>query len=476
VQVPTDVTGLTVVSNREPYVHRHAADGVTVDRPSGGLVTALDRAVGAVGGDWVAWGSGDADFEAAVLDDPEAGRVAVPPGEERYDLHRVALSPGERERYYYGYSNQVLWPLCHTDTEYVDVDPAFWPGYRAVNERFAGRVLATDPGAVWLHDYHLALAPATLRAERPDLRTVQFWHVPWPAEEVWGIGPHARELLEGLLGNDAVGFHTEAYRENFLESVVAHVPEATVVGTEVGYEGRRVETFVAPIGVDPGEVARVADTDRAAECWSLLERRHGIDDDTDVLLGVDRLDYAKGLLERLDALAYLWRERPAMRGAFTHVLKGTVSREGVASYRRYHGRVRDRVHDLNREFGTDDWTPVLTVEENLDRAELAGLYGNADALVVSSRRDGMNLVAKEFVAAARDGAALVLSEFAGAAEALGEGALVANPFDTVAFADAVAEAVAMDDAEAADRMATMRAAVREQTVYDWLAANLDRLS
>ncbi|MFB6142090.1 MAG: trehalose-6-phosphate synthase [Halorientalis sp.] len=462
--------GLVVVSNREPVVHSYTADGIARSRPTGGLVSALDEVVADLGGTWVAWGSGDADFDQSVAPD---GTLSLPPDDPAYTLRRVNLSRQQVDGYYYGYSNQVLWPLCHLDTNYVDVRPGFWETYEAVNAEFADAVAAAADGPVWVQDYHLTRLPRLLRERGFDGGpVVQFWHVPWPPAEVFAICPQAEQVLDGLLGADALGFHTEQYRTNFLDSVARLVPDADPDRERGVVErgGRTTRTYVAPVGVDTDAVAARA-RDGSADHWRRLVRSEDVGDAT-VAVGVDRLDYTKGILERLDALERLWATTPRLRGDLVYVQTATRTREGIAAYRAYHGEVRDRVYDLNQRFGTDDWTPVVYTEADLARDELLGLYRHADVAVVSSRKDGLNLVAPEFVAASRGaGGVLVLSEFTGAAEHLGEGAVTVNPFDTASFADRLVAAVEMDEDERGERFAALTDAVGANDVSDWIAAN-----
>jgi trehalose-6-phosphate synthase len=496
---------LVVVSNREPYVHEYADSEPTVQRPAGGLVTALDGVVAETGGTWVAWGSGDADFDPAVAPD---GEVAIPgdlcdggaSGNDGagYTLSRLDLPRRLVENYYYGYSNQVLWPICHLEADPVTVDPEFAPAYREANRRFAERAVDANPDVIWFQDYHLALAPQYVRKERPGARLVQFWHVPWPTPDFFEICPQATELLRGLLGNDAIGFHLERYAANFRDCVARFVPEAEVTAAgDVRYDGRTVETYASPIGIDDERVAENARSDAAGHYWDRVVDRYDLDSDRPVVLGVDRLDYTKGIVERLDAIAHLLESEPDLAGAFTYVQKGTRTREGIPAYRRYYDEVCDRIAELDRLYGTDDWTPAVFIEDDVDNRELAGLYRNADVAVVSSRRDGMNLVAKEFVAAqgrpfpnaglaqsrgletpSRDRVpgALVLSEFVGAAESLCPAALSVNPYDVAGFARTLREALAMDEHERRERIESMHRSVREADIDAWLADQLDVLA
>ncbi len=471
---------LAVVTNREPYAHEHARDGVTIDRPFGGLVTALDDALRGSAATWIAWGSGSADFDATVGDGD--GRVGLPPGDPSYTLERVRLTDAQLAGYYYGYSNQVLWPLCHLDTNHVSVDPGFWERYREVNRTFADRTLETDARTVWFHDYHLALAPAMVREQAPERTLVHYWHVPWPTPDAMRICPQAERIVSRLLAVDHVGFQTERDRRHFLDCVAAFT-DATVDRERATVEGPfgRTDAYVAPVGVDAGRIADEtgtgvgdasgAETGDETGYWETLSRQHGIGEET-VAVGVDRLDYTKGLLERLDALGHLWTERPALRGELVYVQKAATTRAGIEDYRRYHRRVRDRVYELNREHGTDDWTPVVYVEEPLDRAALLDLYHNADLALVTPKRDGMNLVAKEFVAAsAGTPSALVLSRFAGAADAMGA-AVTVNPFDVAGTSEGIARAIEMPDAQRHERLSDLLEVVRRESIGSWLDTHL----
>ncbi|QLD84551.1 trehalose-6-phosphate synthase [Natronomonas halophila] len=472
---PLDADSLAVVSNREPYSHGYGPDGIEVSRPKGGLVTALDGVLREAGGTWIAWGSGDADFGPEIADD---GVVPMPPETGEYTLRRVPLKRQQVEDYYYGYSNQVLWPVCHLSTEHIRVEPGFWNAYEAVNRQFAEEIIASGHETVWFQDYHLARAPRHVRTERPEASLAQFWHIPWPHPDAFAVTPHTEDLLDGLLANDAVGFHTEQYRRNFLRCVDALLdPEAVdfEAGT-VGYRDRATETFVAPIGVDPESIAAKARADDASGFWNALRKRHDFDEETTVALGVDRLDYTKGILERLDALAHLWERRPDLRERLVYVQKATESRTHIDSYRWYRREVIDRIDEINSRFATDDWTPIVYLDESVARDALLGLYRNADVCLVTSKRDGMNLVAKEFVAASRgaDGV-LVCSEFAGAAESLCPAAIPVNPVDIPALADAIERATDMDADERADRLGRLQRAVVDEDIESWFVTNLTHL-
>jgi trehalose-6-phosphate synthase len=462
---PPLAADVLVVSNREPYEHVHGEDGVAVNRSAGGLSTALDALLSRSGGDWLAWGSGDADF--AVADD--AGRVAVPPADPAYTLHRLDLPADLITGYYEGYSNQVLWPLAHGATDHVAPDPAFWDAYEAVNERFAAAAdrVADGGTVVWFQDYHLSLAPRMLREGDGGRRTLaQFWHVPWPTAGDFEQCPHPAAHLDGLLANDVLGFHTEGYLGNFADCVERWLPSATVdrPAGRVRYRGGTTALHATPAGVDPASVAADAATDQAAAFADSLRADHPLGDR--VAVSVDRLDYTKGVVERLRAFERLWTRRPDLREAVSLLQKVTPTREGIAAYREYADRVEAAVDRVNGRFGTDDWQPVVHLDRTLDREELAGVYRLGDVCVVSPRRDGLNLVAEEYVAAVDDGV-LVLSEFAGVSEVLGDDALLVDPDDPDGFADVLARAFEVPPGERRRRLDGLRAAVEDNTVGDW---------
>ena len=460
---------LVVVSNREPYSHERDDDGeIRVRSAAGGLTGALDPVMQSQGGTWVAWGSGDADMAVA-----EEGIVAVPPSDPTYDLKRVPLSEAAVQGYYYGYANQVLWPLCHEDTGRMWAEPAYWEQYRAVNEQFAAAVDAVaDAGQpIWFQDYHLALAPRIVRERRPDATLLQFWHIPWPAPSVFRHCPHSDALLDGLLACDVIGFHTAAYAEQFLHCVESAFPTATV-DTDTGsvaYNGGQTRAVANPLGVD---VEAVRDRAWAADVAGIRETVLGdsrSDPSIRLALGVERLDYSKGIPERIEALAHLWDRRSDLRGEFTYVQKASRTREGIAAYRRYRTDVVDAVERVNDRFGTDDWQPIVYTEAQLDNETLAGLYRAAEVALVTPHRDGMNLVAHEYPTACVDGdGALVLSELAGAETHL-DGALPVNPHDIAAIADAVEAALELDAAEARDRLERLQNSVERLDSSQWVA-------
>jgi len=471
IRVPNALDGqeLLVASNREPYAHSYDDDGdVTVSRPAGGLTAALDPIMQALSGTWVAWGSGDADFDVA----DDEGRVAVPPDDPSYTVRRLHLTDRQLSGYYYGFSNQVLWPLCHGMPTRATFDDEFWNFYTEVNETFADALVdsaETDDPVVWFQDYHLAHAPRHVREELPDAFLTQFWHVPWPSWETFRSCPQHRELLTGLLANDVLGFHDETYCGSFFECVDAAFDDVRVDrdAGEVTYAGHTTRVQSQPLGIDADAHAELAATEAAESFWASFSERTDLGDQ--VAVGVDRLDYTKGILQRLDALEHLWEHSPERRGTLTYVQKGSESRSRIDEYRELQADVERRVAEINDRFGTGDWTPVVYDSSYYDREELAALYRYADVALVSPLRDGMNLVAKEYVAAQLgDDGVLVLSEFAGAVASLGEEALVVNPNDTEAFATAIEAALSMPERTRRRRMRALRRQVHGEDTDAWI--------
>ena len=475
-----DERPLLLLSNREPYEHVATPNGVEVHHPAGGLVTALDPTLRRTRGVWVAWGSGSADREVSDAD----GRVAVPPppADSLYTLRRVWLDDNDVEGYYLGFANSVLWPLCHLLIHHFRLRDDDWARYQSVNRRFADAALdeaarvrsaARRAPVVWIQDYHLALVAESIRAAAPTMFIHQFWHIPFPPPDMLHLLPEPirESLLRGLLGNDLLAFHTERYAMNFLECAAQLLPDATVDRERLTVRcGSRVTALGAyPISIDVDSFESLAGA-ASVRTRSIELRRRYAPGARQLGASVDRVDYTKGIPERLRALEVLWEGTPELRDRFTMLIVTAPSRFELRPYRALRREIEQMVAALNQRFGTSSWTPIVLLSEAIAPTELAAIYRAADLCLVSSLQDGMNLVAKEFVACQTDQrGVLVLSQFAGAAEEIGEAVLV-NPFDVDGFAGGIRTALEMPRAERRRRMRDMRRRLRGATVFDWLAA------
>ncbi len=473
-----------VVSNREPYMHMRKGREIVCEVPPSGLVTAIEPVLRACDGVWVASGSGNADKE--MVDNFD--RLRVPPDDPRYTLRRVWLSQEEESRYYDGFANEGLWPLCHNAHTSPIFRPADWESYQRVNERFAAALLEEMEGSVepivFVQDYHFALLPRLVKAARPDARVAIFWHIPWPNPEAFGICPWQAELLDGLLGADLIGFHISLHCNNFLSAVDkvfeartdrehatvsrhGHITTVRPYPISVAFTGSAPAN--GPVGVDHPDEEPV----RAAARNQLL-REFGIRAES-LAVGVDRLDYTKGIVQRLLALEHLLEVHPWHWERLTLVQIASPSRTRIPAYEELHRRVNEEVARINQRFQTARWKPIVLIERQADHEEIERWYRAANLCLITSLHDGMNLVAKEFVAARDDeDGVLILSKFTGAAVELRD-ALVVNPYDIAGVAEAMHRGLEMDRAERRDRMQRMRRQVMENNIYRWAANVLDTL-
>ncbi len=461
---------LVVVSNREPVSHVWKDGQIQVVTPASGLVTAMDPVMRACGGVWVAQASGDADRETADA----RGRLRVPPDDPRFTLKRVWLTPEEEAGYYYGFSNEGLWPLCHIVHNRPLFRPEDWAQYRAVNEKFAAAVLeeiaGTESPMVLIQDYHFALLPGLIKRERPDARTAIFWHIPWPNFEAFSICPWQDELLLGMLGADLIGFHTQYYCNNFLDTVERAI-EARIdwerFSVTRGQHVTSVKPF--PISVAPGFV----DNPPAIIRQALLD---SLETPAEFLgVGVERLDYTKGLPERFRALGRFFERFPEYRERVTFVQLAAPSRSTIPRYQALEAEVDAAVQEVNGTYQTKRWKPILYMKRHHEHRDIWPFYRHADFCMVTSLHDGMNLVAKEFISVRDDeDGALILSQFTGASSELRDAILV-NPYDIDGMAEAIRTAVAMPTDERKARMARMRQAVREHNIYRWAGLLLSEL-
>jgi trehalose 6-phosphate synthase len=456
-----------VLANREPYIHSRQADGsIQVLHPASGLVTAVEPVLRACSGVWVAHGSGSADRESVDRKD----HVRVPPKEESYSLRRVWLTPEEERGYYYGLSNEGLWPLCHL----AHTRPVFrsddWAAYSNVNRKFADAVCReaeSDDPVVLVQDYHFALAPRLIRERLPHATIITFWHIPWPNSERLGICPWRAELVEGLLGSSILGFQTQLYCNNFFDSVDRYL-EARIDREQSAVIQRGQSTLVRPYPISiawPSEWAQTAPP--VEECRRTVFAELGLDKDAILGVGVDRLDYTKGIEERFLAVERLLERYPAYIGRFTFVQLAAPSRSLIENYRQLDETVEKAAERINARFSRGKYQPIRLFRSHHEPPTVFRFYRAADLCYVSSLHDGMNLVAKEFVAARDDErGVLVLSQFTGAAREMSE-ALVVNPYDFEEASSALATAITMSTEEQRGRIHAMRGFLAEFNVYRW---------
>ena len=474
VQNRLDGSRLFVVSNREPYEHTFRGDKVECSVPASGLVTALEPVLSACGGTWVAQATGDADHETVDAND----RVEAPPDNPRYTLRRVWLSKEQEQGFYFGFANEGLWPLCHI----AHTRPIFraedWEHYRNVNQKFADALLEEVGNErnpiVLVQDYHFALLPRMIKQRLPEAHVAIFWHIPWPNPEAFGICPWQHELLDGILGADLVGFHIQSHCNNFLETVDRAI-ECRIERERFAVNRLGHVTSVRPIpisvGASPPAMAREFDFDARG---AILER-HGLEASS-FGIGVDRIDYTKGIPERFRALERLFEVFPKYRKQFTFIQIGSPSRTHIRRYQELMDEVQLEADRINKRFQSGRWKPILLIPRQHSHAEILPYYRAASVCLVTSLHDGMNLVAKEFVAAREDeDGVLVLSRFAGATHELPD-ALAVNPYDTVALADAIHLALEMHPEDRLARMRRMRAVVREYNIYRWAGTLVSELS
>ncbi|MGH9704952.1 MAG: alpha,alpha-trehalose-phosphate synthase (UDP-forming) [Candidatus Acidiferrales bacterium] len=464
------------VSNREPYVHQFRSGKVEWIRPASGMTAALDPVMQASRGLWVAHGSGDAD----ATESDSGGFVDVPPDRPSYRLKRVYLSKRQEEGYYYGFANSAMWPLCHIAYRRPIFRLEQWEAYSEVNRLFAesvAREIGDKPAFVFVQDYHFALLPRMLRARCPRAILAHFWHIPWPNPEIFRICPWKHEILEGLLGNDILGFHTRYHCENFIATVDRELEarpdrerSAIVYRTHV----TKIRAF--PISIDFENVSRLANSQETLRTMNVLRRKYRITRDVILGIGADRLDYTKGLPERIEALNLFFERWPEYRGRVVFLQAGVPSRSQVEEYRRLDEEVKNGVAALNWRYGGRDWQPLIYLREHVPLSTLLALYRMSRFAIVSSLHDGMNLVAKEFVAAQTDAnGVLILSPFTGAARELSE-ALIVNPYAPHEIAERIHQAIEMSPVEVRRRMGRMRAQVRENNIYKWAGDIIKKLS
>jgi trehalose 6-phosphate synthase len=466
---------LFVVSNREPYMHVRRGKTVEVNQPASGLVSAIEPVLRACDGTWVAHGSGDADLETVDAHD----RLLVPPDDPRYTLRRVWLNKEEEQGYYYGFANEGLWPLCHIAHTRPLFRASDWKHYQEVNRKFADALLEemqdVNKPVVLVQDYHFALLPRMIKQSRPDARVAIFWHIPWPNPEAFAICPWQRELVDGLLGADMIGFHIQSHCTNFLQTV-DRVVESRIDWEHFSVQRLDHNTTVRPfpISVEVAEAEANPPRESAYEERAALLKNLGVQAAL-MGVGVDRMDYTKGILERFLAVERFLEKYPRYQGVFTFVQIGAPTRTHIKRYHDLQAEVEAEADRINWRFQADQWKPIVLLNRQHSHQEIAPYYRAADMCLVTSLHDGMNLVAKEFVATREDErGVLILSCFTGAARELRD-ALQVNPYDIDQTAEAIRAALEMQPDEKQTRMQRMRRQVRENNIYRWAGSLIGEL-
>jgi alpha,alpha-trehalose-phosphate synthase [UDP-forming] len=458
---------LVIVSNREPYLHRLRDGKIDCSRPTGGAVTALDPVMRACGGTWIAYGSGNADKKTV----DEKNHVMVPPDRPSYTLRRIWLSKEEETGYYYGFSNKGLWPLCHIAYTRPEFNEDEWKIYHNVNKKFADAVLeeiGDRKAFVWVQDYHLTLLPGLLKKKRPDIIISHFWHIPWPNSEVFRICPKQKQILEGLLSNDLLGFHIRYHCENFFDTVEKTL-EARIDRERYSVIHNGHETLVRafPISVDYDSISKKSETPDIRKYAKPLIEEYNLGNIEYIMFGLDRIDYTKGITERIKAMDRFLDRYPEYKGRIAFIQVGDLSRIHLQAYKDLNDQINAVVEHVNWKHATEDWVPVVMVRRHLVFDEIMAFYKLANICVVSSLHDGMNIVAKEYISARIDtDGVLLLSQFTGAARELSE-AIFFNPFDIEEFVEKIKYAIEMPEDERKRRMSALRDIVAEKNIFKW---------
>ena len=455
-----------IVSNREPYIHNHDGERIMLQTPASGLVSALEPVMRACGGTWIAHGSGSADKGTVDSDD----RVRVPPANPTYNLRRVWITDEEQDGYYYGFANEGLWPLCHI----AFVRPTFrdsdWRYYEQINQRFADAVVQeakTEDPIVLVQDYHFALAPKMIRDRLPKATIITFWHIPWPNAETFGICPWKERILEGLLGSTILGFHTQFHCNNFFETVDRFI-ESRIDREHATVTLNGEETLIRPYPISIEWPPKAMQTQQPIdECRRIVRERLDLLPEAKLAVGIERFDYTKGILDRMRAIDTLLTQYPHWREQFTFVQVAAPTRSKLSSYSTLQQEAIELANEINERHKIGDRMPIQLIIRHHEPEEVFELFRAADLCIVSSLHDGMNLVAKEFVASRDDEqGVLILSSFTGASREMSE-ALIVNPYDGGEMAHALDAALRMPSSEQRERMRLMRQQVREQNVYRW---------
>jgi trehalose 6-phosphate synthase len=461
---------LFVISNREPYIHEKKGKKIECLVPASGLVTALEPVLKACGGTWIAHGSGNADREMVGAQ----SKISVPPEEPQYTLKRVWLTKEEEKGYYYGFSNEGLWPLCHIAHTRPSFRAEDWKYYQTANKKFAEATLEElddiEEPLILIQDYHFALLPRLIKEERMDARVALFWHIPWPNPESFSICPWQREILHGMLGADLIGFHIQFHCNNFLDTVDRAL-ESRIDWEHFAVERGGQTTLVKPF---PISIAFPGQSNAYTEGNATKPNKESLLKDLGVKgkylgVGVDRIDYTKGILERFKAIERFLEKYPAYQGEFTFVELGAPSRTHIKEYHDLIAAVEAEGDRINWRFKTKEWQPIVFLKKHHSHEEIGPFYETADLCLVTSLHDGMNLVAKEYISAREDeSGVLILSQFTGASRELRD-ALIVNPYDIEEMAEAIRMALEMDLSEQKARMRSMRETLKNRNIYYWAA-------
>lgn len=465
-----------VVSNREPYMHIHDQNSgeTRCIIPAGGVVTAIHPMLSACGGTWIAHGSGDADKKFVNSKD----KLGVPPNDMHYILKRIWLTKEEEEGYYYGFSNEGLWPLCHNTHTRPIFREQDWQMYKKVNQKFADAIIEELPvnnPFIFIQDYHFTLLGKYIKEKRPDATIALFWHIPWPNPEAFSICPYQEEILDGLLGCDLIGFHVQNHCNNFLDTA-NRLLESRIDTEKYSVMRFGKETFIRafPISIDSSVSSESFDPTIIAQMEKL--RKEFDLDNKIVAVGVDRIDYTKGIIERILAIDRFLEKYPEFKNNFVFIQLGSPSRTHIKRYHELISEIDELVEKINWKYRNSDWKPIIYLKKHFSHEEIEPFYALADICIVSSLHDGMNLVAKEYVYAKKDlSGSLLLSQFTGAARELTDAVLI-NPYSIEEFADSIKQVIDLSDEEKKRKMKNMRAVVTENNVYRWASNIISELT
>ncbi len=455
----------TVAIQGEPYVHVNTPRGIKMEKGAGGANVLLDGILKQVGGLMVALGKGSADNK--VVD--EKGRIKITSNKKSYTMKRLFLKKKELDGFYYGFANQTLWPLCHAVFVKPIFSPEWWEDYVNVNQKYADAIideLGDQEGFIWINDYHLSLLPKMLREKKPTLSIGTFWHIPWPTHEIFRICPWRKELLEGLLGSNFIGFHRDYHVQNFieccrreLEVIVDSEPRAVI------YKDQTTKVNNVPAGIDYDEIREVIQKQKKMD-KRLIKKDFGFDYQY-LGIGVERSDYTKGLLERVKIIDRFLEIYPEYQGKFVYLSITPLSRTKIPAYRAFNRELYDLIDKINWKYSTFDWQPIYFVNKSFPREKIFSYYNLSDVCLVTALDDGMNLVAKEYAIACKpQKGMLILSKFTGAAKDL-KTAIHINPYDINNSAHALHEALSMSPDEKFRRNNAMKEVLRENNIYHW---------